>query len=142
MKIFINRRGSGWGGVVGSWLIDTTERKIINLRDYYVWNEEHPHQRHSGKLYVDCLSSKMTDYPADCVKDFNYDLSLLEQFLGDCELRQPVGGCMDHQMDVVYVLTSKNEVRLVWDTRVSNEGLRPENDALCAKLRILMDFIS
>lgn len=138
MKIYIYRGGSGCGGIYGRCLIDTSERKIVNLCKYSEWNHCNSHQRHPGKDCVDSLSSEVSDYPAECVKDFSYDLSLLESFLDTCELHANQFAAMDQQADTVYILTSSSEVRKVWDT--SYGEIYPENPALCAKLQKLIDF--
>jgi hypothetical protein len=134
--------GSGWGGAVGKWLIDTSEMKIVDLSEYWMWNQKHPWKRHPGRDDINCLASKISDYPEEVVKDFNYDLSLLEQFLDICTLHKSVGYSMDHQVDQVFILTSELTVRKVWDTTYSADGLYPENPAIHDKLYELMQFVS
>lgn len=140
MKIYVYRGGSGWGGITGSYLIDTIEKKIVDLHRYLEWNFYHPHRRHPGKDGIDCLASSISDYPVECVRDFNYDLSLFESFLDTCELHKEKYAMMDQQIDEVYVLTSSSEVRQVYDTSFGETY--PENPVLHSKLKKFIDLVS
>ena len=137
MKIYIYRGGSGWGGIEGSVLIDTTLKKYINFKEYFRWNYDHPNKKFPGKTGVDCLSSDISDYPKEVIRDFPYDISLLECFLDDCELFKKKFASMDQQIDEVYILTENSEVRKVFDTRFGFTC--PANPALNAKLRKLVE---
>lgn len=129
MKIYIVRSGSGWGGVIGRAIIDTSARTKLNCTDC--------RRSKDYKCSYDCANCRNSK-PSRVIQEFNYDLSLLEAFLPSCELVHYGYVRMDQQIDQVWVTTSNGEWRLVWDT---DDETYPTNEALCAKLSKLIDFV-
>lgn len=130
MKIFIHRGGSGWGGVTGDYLIDTCAKTKLDCDKCF-----RDHHYECGHKCRECSKSK----PTNAISEFNHDLSLLEAFLPTCELVH-LGYCMmDQQIDKVHIQCSRGNWRKVWDT---DDVTYPTNEALCAKLRKLIEFVS
>ena len=132
MRILIVRSGSGWGGIVCRYMIDTSEKIIIDLFGCYKLKKDN--------TYFDeekVLKLPLDDFPSKAMLEFNYNIDLLESFLSDCELHKEPRMMMDHQIDSVYILDETNNVRCVYDT---DGFICPENPAICAKLQKLVEL--
>lgn len=131
MRILIERCGSGWGGVVSKWLYDTDKKvKVDIIKCYRVTKDNKFFERN-------VLRMGFTDFPHECVCPCNYDLSLLESFLPDCELTNPSYVMVDQQVDIVHILLDDGSIRCVYDTTITD--IKPINPALRAKLELLID---
>lgn len=132
MRILIVRSGSGWGGIVCRYLIDTSEKIIVDLLGCYKLKKD--------STYFDeekVLKLSLDNFPSQAMLEFNYNIDLLESFLSDCELHEEPCMMMDHQIDSVYVLDKDDNIRCVYDT---DGFIWPENAALCAKLQKLVEL--
>ena len=133
MKILVVRSGSGWGGVVSRYLIDTTEKVMIDLYKCFYLAKD----KNSEYLTDSVFNFDISDFPEKACLKYTFNIDLLESFLADCELHEEECVLMDQQIDSVYVLDSDKNIRCVYDT---DWCLWPENPALCAKLQKLIDL--
>ena len=131
MRILIGRHGSGWGGVHSNWLHDTQNKIKINLDQCYRTTKDNKYFK------TNILKTPIDEFPQECIYPCNYDLSLLESFLPDCELTNPGYAMMDQQVDIVHILLDDDSIRCVYDTRRTD--IKPVNPALCAKLELLIN---
>lgn len=130
MRVVVVRSGSGWGGVVSKYIIDTKEKVIVNLykcfecdRDFKYFND-------------DALYFPLSEFPKEAYSEYAFNIDLLECFLMDCELHKENYVMFDQQIDHVYVI-DEDKIRCVYDT---DEHIWPKNDALCAKLIKLIEL--
>lgn len=141
MKILIDRRGSGWGGIVEYVLIDTDAKAMVDLHSIYnnMIHTSAPAKDLSHIQSQEVIYDGISEFPQEYVYNFKEDLSLLESFLSDCDLTVKRVAQIDHQRDFIYVLTDKYRIRKIWDTDFY--VTRPTNDALCTKINELLKFV-
>lgn len=129
MRILVVRSGSGWGGTVDRYIIDTTEKVYINLiKCFRITND-------TVFLETGAIELNLNTFPKETISEYNYNLDLLECFLSDCELHVENYTMFDQQIDYIYVLTEMNEIRCVYNTNI---GIWPKNPALLGKIKSLL----
>lgn len=115
MKLLIERRGSGWGGVVGKWLVDIDHQVAYDLRNIY---------RHPQDIQI---AQKLPD------------ISLLN-LLYNCDRSYEGLVAMDQQVDLITLIPDNDSPQIVYSTDWTE--VYPLNPALRAKLERLMEYLS
>jgi hypothetical protein len=131
MRILIVRSGSGWGGIVSRYLIDTTEKVMIDLYKCFELTKDNKY------FNFNVFYLPLSDFQKQACSKYVFNVDLLESFLQSCELHEEPCMIMDHQIDSVYVLDKNNGIRCVYDT---DGFIWPENPALCSKLQKLVEL--
>ena len=137
MRILIVRSGSGWGGYVGKYLVDTKEKVIVDIYEAY--------RLIKAEVYMDierCLRLPLDSFPEASIKELKYEVHDLEYFLPTAEIIIEENYTFDHQTDHVYYLTEDNRTVCILDTSGNGEDRYLENPQLAKKLRGLMEVVS
>lgn len=114
MRIIVDRSGSGWGGYVSKYLIDTDEKIMINLYKCFDLTKD-------GRYFkYDIVDFRLSEFPEGAKSSCELNIALLEK-LANCDLHEEECMVMDHQIDRIYILidgTNGSEVyfRCVYDT--------------------------
>lgn len=121
--IFIERKGSGWGGFIGSYIIDL-ENKAITIFEKPITIAE----------MIDYVATKR--YLLTSVS-FNEDLSLLWQMGWNCN-KEKLPVVMDNQLDTITLYDGRKK-EIIYDTYL--KFIKPSNAALDGKISSLLDYL-
>lgn len=121
--IFIERKGSGWGGFIGSYIIDL-ENKAITIFEKPITIAE----------MIDYVATKR--YLLTSVS-FNEDLSLLWQMGWNCN-KEKLHVVMDEQLDTITLYDGRKK-KIIYDTYL--KLIKPSNAALDGKISSLLDYL-
>lgn len=121
--IFIERMGSGWGGFVGSYIIDL-ENSVIAIFKKHI-------------SITDMIEYVATERYLSTSVSFNEDLSLLWQMGWKCN-KEKLPIIMDDQLDTVTLYDGRKK-EIIYDTNFIN--IKPSNAALDGKINSLLDYL-
>lgn len=122
--IFVVRRGSGWGGFIGSYIIDLGNKVIAKYDEMPIDTTDMIKYATNGHY----LSSSVS---------FNEDLSLLWQMGWNCK-KEKLPVSMDDQLDTI-TLYDGSEIDVIYDTYLKN--IKPLNTALDGKIIALLNYL-
>lgn len=131
MKLYIERNGSGWGGLYGQYLVDLDTNKFVVLDEPKQCGSCNYNKFEKIK-WLQSLDN------SDCSHDISGDCSLLKMLKG-IEL-ESTSVSMDAQDDQAFIIDG-NFVQLVYSPD-SVPFVTPSNQTLVAKIHAVMDFLS
>lgn len=137
MRILIERCGSGWGGYEGKYLVDTKEKKVIDIWKSYL--------KIKAEVYLDvgkCIRLPLDSFPEIYTNQLDFDVHDLEFFLPTAEIEIDNTICFDQQVDYAYYLAENGQVICILDTSGNGENRYLENTQLAKKLRDLVEVVS
>lgn len=137
MRILIIRSGSGWGGYIGEYLIDTSNKVIIDI--YKCFNILKV-QAYYGSEKI--IRLPLDFFPESCIKEFNYDISDLEASLPTAEIETEEVYMFDQQTDEVYFLAEDDTIRCILDTSGNGHNVYLKDDQLFQNLNKLLGVVS
>ena len=122
--IFVVRRGSGWGGFIGSYIIDLGNKVIAKY-------DEMPIDT------TDMIKYATTGHYLSSSVSFNEDLSLLWQMGWNCK-KEKLPVVMDNQLDTITLYDGRKK-EIIYDTYL--KFIKPSNAALDGKISSLLDYL-
>lgn len=135
MRILIIRSGSGWGGYVGRYLINTINKVVVDI--YKAFDIIKADVYYDEKVFKLPLDS----FPESSIKEFNYDISDLEGSLPTAEI-ETEEVYMYQQTDEVYFLAEDSTIRCILDTSGNGHNVYLKDDQLFQSLSKLLEVVS